>query len=189
MKFGRQVGATFDQTWNQDRQYVEWAVQEASSQTGANWRLVQLAAWAVLTEKLPCPFDHDMLASKQKEPGLPPTCLAAILGTTSATRRGRWRTRDPPSGNRDQSRMASVLQDVKKEATQDNQALRDAMKAPEGSDRCVAHGATRSTGRTRRAHPEVSQRAIELKTCEGYHQDPAQNFEASPVTLTAGQLS
>ena len=81
---------------------------------------------------------------------------------------------------------ASVLQDVKKEATQENLALRDAMKA-ENEDL-----KTSPTGRTcssLRAHPEVSQRAIELKTCEGSHQDPARNFEASPATLTAGQCS
>ena len=95
--FGRHVGSTFATVWEQDRQYVEWAVRETATKDGADWKLVQLATWAVMTERVASPFDQAMLGEKNREPSTSPLSLAAILAIDEETYLGPKASQKPPT--------------------------------------------------------------------------------------------
>ena len=77
--FGRHKGRTFGQIWQEDAQYVQWAVDETVAKTDAGWGLVQLAVWGVNSGKIPDPFDQDMVQQNMRNKSLPPTCFAAVM--------------------------------------------------------------------------------------------------------------
>ena len=60
VSFGRHQGKTFQEVLQEDKQYLEWGLKEASSNASAGWQLVQLVTWAVLDGHLDSPFDSDM---------------------------------------------------------------------------------------------------------------------------------
>ena len=77
--FGKHSGSTFQKIEETDHQYLEWSVQEASNKPNAGWGLVQLAMWAILSGKVPDPFDATMHITNANDKSLPPTSLAAIM--------------------------------------------------------------------------------------------------------------
>ena len=135
--FGRHQGQTYTAVWDIDRQYVQWAVKESSSKTEADWRLVQMAAWAILTERVPSPFDEKM-GKSDREKSLPPTCLASIMmidpdvyvkvARSPEQMRLQLRSRRTPTSPAE-SATREMLEEAKKELKSENDTLKGEVAA------------------------------------------------------------
>ena len=79
VSFGRHQGKTFQEVLQEDKQYLQWGLKEASSNASAGWQLVQLVTWAVLDGHLDSPFDSDMKGHAAKSKHSHGTELESIL--------------------------------------------------------------------------------------------------------------